>query len=1264
MTDNRNQTGQGYCTLYVDPTPPSPTLVQPAFDQVVNGTSQIIATSADEDFTGMIFSLFGPDTAQYTWVEKNVPHTPQGYGCGPAAAAASLLWFDTYTNASGVKIYDQLVPKELEDPTALTAKLNELFKTENVDPPGVIGRHYTSDVNLTNGLKEYLEARKAAGLEPDFVVKAFGRDDIGPYTRLPNGTDWVDFYKTMLPHEDVLLFLDGKKETGEDWGGHMVTGNSYRSGLELQWTAEGCIWAQLPPYTIDFMDHTADTGYREVKMDRNGTISGLEKYYPELANDSQVISGMIIVSPKVAYDSLWAALTENQSTPYDWLPLGEGTPLLEQQEFFFEWDTTNVPDGCYLLQATAQDKAGNEASDIIWITVDHTAPRTTKLIGTPSFEEGLYLTSATEVTLSAADGEGVGIDSLYYRVWNSGTWSNWTQVYCGPPVVEAVQTEFEGCSASFTLTGNCSNYIEYYAVDLRGNSEAVHNQTHLVDNEAPVTCKEVGEPGYFVNTTMLGEHWIVTDETFIALNGTDDCCKIKTIYVRNRGNKTYHIKATFKEGETSGSTGTILSPNERSQITPLGDHKKLTVTISERKGGKNTPIFKGDLDCEILKFLAVLGGYTTAGDRYTYNESRGPYPFGIADLVLEEFTLEECKGSELKCWSGLNSTFYRSWYNGVWRDWETYRGPFTLDGSGVHYLAYYSVDNLGNAGDESNETFVVAALLLEPFFVTPLNNSLVYGTVTLWAAETMGRNASCATFWHSPDGVNWTYIGLDDDGSEPTVGGEFVNASAWGDGWCVDWNTSALDEGTYYLKVEMYGDEGVGTAHLCVYLDPTPPVPVIDAPWEEERVNGTLQLRAHSADENVRWFLWEYTNKSEDYEKAVEEKIQYHYCQNISGKNLSGVCCGPTAAASCLRYWAEHGYPNLTRNGTLTQSELVEQLAWLMRTTERGTTASNLKRGLDEYLMECGYGADKPHGLSVAFEPDDAKLNFTRYRNEFEANREDVLWLYKWNHNASTGTWNNGHWVVGQAVNNSRGVEGSHEITLMCPSYGKVSNVSMYENGTLYRPDARGWRYPSAMVTVSERGSFDEPSWVAIANLTDPAGGWAALWDTTGVADGYYFVRVTACDETGEIGKALVVVYVENQPAAVFDTGKGTHPSISGTHNGTITPDTNLTVNKLQSYPCTGTGGHAEYVRIWIGPVTLAEAYWNGYIGDWHNITFNHSFPLYADETYNYTLRTGSYPRIIHAPEHNATGGVITCTEFVDVNGQRHEGWIPAIRLF
>jgi len=139
----------------------------------------------------------------------------------------------------------------------------------------------------------------------------------------------------------------------------------------------------------------------------------------------------------------------------------------------------------------------------------------------------------------------------------------------------------------------------------------------------------------------------------------------------------------------------------------------------------------------------------------------------------------------------------------------------------------------------------------------------------------------------------------------------------------------------------------------------------------------------------------------------------------------------------------------------------------------------------------------------------------------------------------------------------------------------------------------------------------------------------------------------------------------ETFPLRFFDTGEGTYPSISGTFNGTITPSIEVVnITTLYTYPCPGTGGHTEYAVIsYSNGTVIAEAYWNGYTGDWHNLTFNNSFTLYGNQTYNYTIHTGSYPQIIHQHEYNATGGVITCEEFVDVNGKRHEGWIPAIRL-
>jgi branched-chain amino acid transport system substrate-binding protein len=130
-----------------------------------------------------------------------------------------------------------------------------------------------------------------------------------------------------------------------------------------------------------------------------------------------------------------------------------------------------------------------------------------------------------------------------------------------------------------------------------------------------------------------------------------------------------------------------------------------------------------------------------------------------------------------------------------------------------------------------------------------------------------------------------------------------------------------------------------------------------------------------------------------------------------------------------------------------------------------------------------------------------------------------------------------------------------------------------------------------------------------------------------------------------------------------FDTGEGMYPSISGTHNGTITPICDTNVSTLYTYPCPGTGGHTEYVKIWNNTDWNVTATWNGYVEDWHNITFNQPFILRENETYNYTIVTGSYPQIIHAQSKEVTGGTITCTKFVDANGKEHYDWIPAIRL-
>jgi hypothetical protein len=132
-----------------------------------------------------------------------------------------------------------------------------------------------------------------------------------------------------------------------------------------------------------------------------------------------------------------------------------------------------------------------------------------------------------------------------------------------------------------------------------------------------------------------------------------------------------------------------------------------------------------------------------------------------------------------------------------------------------------------------------------------------------------------------------------------------------------------------------------------------------------------------------------------------------------------------------------------------------------------------------------------------------------------------------------------------------------------------------------------------------------------------------------------------------------------------LDTGKGAYPSISGIHKGAIIPNRDIPVSKISIYPCQGTGGHIEYVRI-ENTSWNTSATWSGYSrGDWSTITFNSPFVLLKNETYYYEIVTGAYPQIHHQKELKTLDrSIINCTSFVDLNGNVYEDWIPAIRLF
>jgi len=165
--------------------------------------------------------------------------------------------------------------------------------------------------------------------------------------------------------------------------------------------------------------------------------------------------------------------------------------------------------------------------------------------------------------------------------------------------------------------------------------------------------------------------------------------------------------------------------------------------------------------------------------------------------------------------------------------------------------------------------------------------------------------------------------------------------------------------------------------------------------------------------------------------------------------------------------------------------------------------------------------------------------------------------------------------------------------------------------------------------------------------------------DNDGIGDTYY--PIDSDKDIYPLMKPFEIYFTSAE--TIFDTGPGTYPSISGTHNGTITPNQTITVSRLYTYPCSGTGGHSESIKIWNSLNWNVTATWDGYTGDWHNISFSEPFTLVAGETYNYTIRTGSYPQIHHESERRTANGWINSTKFIDANGKIYTDRIPAIML-
>ena len=192
---------------------------------------------------------------------------------------------------------------------------------------------------------------------------------------------------------------------------------------------------------------------------------------------------------------------------------------------------------------------------------------------------------------------------------------------------------------------------------------------------------------------------------------------------------------------------------------------------------------------------------------------------------------------------------------------------------------------------------------------------------------------------------------------------------------------------------------------------------------------------------------------------------------------------------------------------------------------------------------------------------------------------------------------------------------------------------------------------------------------MAYLNGTWQANSSNNYYNATGLTpEKYYEIGTHTVDKSGNINTTWVNQTTKTLAGiekAIFDTSapSNPYPGIMGNHTGTIKPNHTVIATKLYTYSCEGTGGHTEYAEI-RNATWNATATWEGCVEDWHNITFDKTVVLLANKTYNYIIRTGSYPQIHHNRTFLTANGWINCTGFTDANGKEYNNWIPAIRLW
>jgi len=306
------------------------------------------------------------------------------------------------------------------------------------------------------------------------------------------------------------------------------------------------------------------------------------------------------------------------------------------------------------------------------------------------------------------------------------------------------------------------------------------------------------------------------------------------------------------------------------------------------------------------------------------------------------------------------------------------------------------------------------------------------------------------------------------------------------------------------------------------------------------------------------------------------------------GTDRDSVSCGPTAAACCLKYWADNGYPEIehpdgdTSKPKMTPEDIARELQGLMGTNDStGTTAGGMMDGIEDYLDNHGLDGWDVDGWRVEDAEDLAEMF-----EEFEADSEDVIILLQ-DTTASGDT-------IGHAVTMGSKSTSTYEVITDEAYIGCIRNnvdfMDPWGGGSTadndYPVDYDGNGQPTTggydlggvsggakifgyiKVSPPEGGGSalmlpaESDKWVQVdagPSPVPPGMPDTLYWNTSGFEGGVYLMEVRVADPAGRMRRAIRLCGI---PEYTVDTGENETPGaktmLRGSYPNPFNPTTTI----------------------------------------------------------------------------------------------------------